>query len=45
MRPATTVASVSPLALPFVAGYAVEILFSPIDRVIAALTAANAKPA
>jgi hypothetical protein len=40
-----TVASLSPLVLSFVAGYAVEILFSLIDRVIAALTAASPKPA
>jgi hypothetical protein len=38
-----TVASLSPLALSFLAGYAVEILFSLIDRVIAALTAASPK--
>jgi hypothetical protein len=40
-----TVASLTPLVLSFVAGYTVEILFSLIDRVIAALTAATPKPA
>jgi hypothetical protein len=40
-----TIASLSPLAASFVAGYAVEILFSVTDRIIAALTAINPKPA
>jgi hypothetical protein len=40
-----TIASLTPLVLSFLAGYAVEILFSLIDRVIAALTAATPKPA
>jgi hypothetical protein len=42
--PSPALAILWPLMLSFMAGYAVEILFSLVDRVIAALTAASPKP-
>jgi hypothetical protein len=41
--PTSTIANLSPLVMSFIAGYAVELLFSVLDRVVSSLTDSGVK--
>ena len=42
--PTSTIANLSPLVMSFIAGYAVELLFSVLDRVVSSLTDSGVRP-